>query len=421
MRLWAMCRFMLLAVGGLLGLMAHAQAQSQPSSADTARKGELRVLAIARAPLADEQLPEGGLILSLLRASLSTSGADGFEELALRWTKAAATPPQIETATVDIVLPLEGADCDQPNDLTQALAVLCDAALFSEPLLQVVVALFAPSDSTFSFDTDEGIFGKTVCVAQDHDVSVLNGAGRSWVALKRVAVLRHSTLIECVAAVQGRAADAFVATDLEGRYVLDRLGLKQAFKMQARPVATRGVHAAVPREHAKGAEVIAAIDRGLKQLKQSDAYAAIVQKHLTSLWDSSAQQQLAAGAAAGPKLPPQPAATAQPVLKPQPPKAPPVLTAVERERAMRFMKKGDEELQDGRVAPARLLYERAADIGLAQAAMALAATFDAVELGKLNLRNVQANATEAKRWDERALALGADDASQRLRRLGAKQ
>jgi hypothetical protein len=34
---------------------------------------------------------------------------------------------------------------------------------------------------------------------------------------------------------------------------------------------------------------------------------------------------------------------------------------------------------------------------------------------------VQANATDAKRWYERALALGADDASQRLRRLGAKQ
>jgi TPR repeat protein len=84
------------------------------------------------------------------------------------------------------------------------------------------------------------------------------------------------------------------------------------------------------------------------------------------------------------------------------------------------MKKGDEELEDGRVAPARLLYERAADMGLPQAAMALAATYDAVELAKLNLRNVQPNPAEARRWYERALALGAGDASQRLQRLGAK-
>jgi hypothetical protein len=49
------------------------------------------------------------------------------------------------------------------------------------------------------------------------------------------------------------------------------------------------------------------------------------------------------------------------------------------------MKKGDEELEAGNVSAARLLYEFAADAGLAQAAMALAATFDADELAKLNI------------------------------------
>jgi ABC-type amino acid transport substrate-binding protein len=419
-----MRRFMLFAFGGvlsLIALLAHAQAQDRPSATKTAQTSKLRVLAIARAPLADEHLPEGGLILSLLRAGLGTSRADRFEELGLQWTKAAL--PQIDTAKVDLILPLEGVDCDQPNDLTQSLAMLCDAAVFSEPLLQVVVGLFALSESTFTFDTDEGIFGKTVCVAQDHDVSTLNGGGRSWVALKRVTVLRRSTLLDCVAAVQGGTAHAFVASDLEGRYLLDRLGLKQAFKMQARPLATRGVHAAAAREHAKGAEVIAALNLGLKQLKRSDAYAAIVQKHLTSLWDGNARP-VAAAPATVPKAPataaakvPLPPAAALPAPK----SPPPVLTAAERDRAMRLMTKGDRELEDGRVAPARLLYERAADLGLAQAAMALAATYDPAELAKLDLRNVQPNATEAKRWYERALALGAGDARQRLQQLGAKQ
>jgi hypothetical protein len=41
------------------------------------------------------------------------------------------------------------------------------------------------------------------------------------------------------------------------------------------------------------------------------------------------------------------------------------------------MKKGDENLAEGNVVPARLLYERAVELGLAQAAMALAATYDA--------------------------------------------
>jgi TPR repeat protein len=86
---------------------------------------------------------------------------------------------------------------------------------------------------------------------------------------------------------------------------------------------------------------------------------------------------------------------------------------------MRLVKKGDEQLAEGGVAQARLLYERAAEAGLAEGAMALAATYDAAELGRLGVRGMQPDATAAKRWYERAQQLGAVEAAQRLRRLGA--
>ena len=82
--------------------------------------------------------------------------------------------------------------------------------------------------------------------------------------------------------------------------------------------------------------------------------------------------------------------------------------------------KGEEQLAQGLVAPARLLFERAADLGLAQAAMALGATYDAAELDKPNLRGISPDDTQAKRWYERARQLGASEADMRLRRLGAK-
>jgi hypothetical protein len=97
-----------------------------------------------------------------------------------------------------------------------------------------------------------------------------------------------------------------------------------------------------------------------------------------------------------------------------------VMSAAEQQRAQRAMKKGDEELDAGNVAAARLLYEYAADAGLAQAAMALAATFDADELAKLGVRGVAPNPKEARRWYERARQLGAADAAQRITRLGTQ-
>jgi hypothetical protein len=49
--------------------------------------------------------------------------------------------------------------------------------------------------------------------------------------------------------------------------------------------------------------------------------------------------------------------------------------------------------------------------------MALARTYDASELGRPELRNVMPDAAAARRWYERARALGAREAEQRLRRL----
>lgn len=96
----------------------------------------------------------------------------------------------------------------------------------------------------------------------------------------------------------------------------------------------------------------------------------------------------------------------------------PPLTPYDRQRALAFFEKGNEQLARGLVASARQLYERAADLGLAEAAMALAATYDAAELDRPHLRGVRPDANEARRWYERARALGARDAVQRLQRLG---
>jgi TPR repeat protein len=98
---------------------------------------------------------------------------------------------------------------------------------------------------------------------------------------------------------------------------------------------------------------------------------------------------------------------------------PPVLSSEERERALSYLKKGDEQVAEGNIAAARLFYIRAANSSLAQGAMALASTYDATELARLNVRGVEPDAKEATRWYERARELGATDAEQRLKRLSA--
>jgi hypothetical protein len=396
------------AVLGLVALPASGQGQGQPEKAAAAVPSKVRVLAIQRVPLADERLPDGGLIVALVRASLAKSGPDGAapSQVDVSWTAGTPALTLLTAPFIDLTLPLNAADCERPNDLAQTSAVLCDHAIHSNPIFRAVMGLFTLADSAFKFDTDESIYGKSICLAQDQDQSALNGEGRNWASDRRVVVLRQPTLTDCIAAVQARKADAFVATDLEGQHLLGRLGLATQFAMKERPLATLGLHAVVSIENDRAPDLIQALNRGLVQLKQSDAYTAIVEKHLMRPMDALP----GASAAAAPALPP-PAAKAAPGAATLP---------ADRERAARLMQKGDEELAEGRVGAARQLYERAADMGLAQAAMALAATFDAAELTGPNLRNVQPDAEQARRWYERARALGANDADRRLVRLGTK-
>jgi hypothetical protein len=97
----------------------------------------------------------------------------------------------------------------------------------------------------------------------------------------------------------------------------------------------------------------------------------------------------------------------------------PPLPPEERERAIGMYTKGQELLERGQVYAARKLFERAAEIGLAQAAVSLAATYDPEELDKLRVIGLPPDPAAARKWYEKARELGAVEASDRLRRLGA--
>jgi hypothetical protein len=84
----------------------------------------------------------------------------------------------------------------------------------------------------------------------------------------------------------------------------------------------------------------------------------------------------------------------------------------------RYVAQGERYLSEGNIAVARQFYQRAADVGYAQGAMRLAATYDPAEISQLNLRGITPDQNEARKWYQRARDLGAPGAAERLARLG---
>jgi len=85
------------------------------------------------------------------------------------------------------------------------------------------------------------------------------------------------------------------------------------------------------------------------------------------------------------------------------------------------LRKRAEELFANRdVASARLMLLRAAEAADAQAALALAKTYDPIALGDLGLRGAFADPAMARTWYEKAREFGSTDAQRRLHMLASR-
>lgn len=111
---------------------------------------------------------------------------------------------------------------------------------------------------------------------------------------------------------------------------------------------------------------------------------------------------------------------AAPVAPPPPTRralAAPELSAEAKGRAERMLAQGAKHLEQGNISAARMFFQRAAEAGLADGALRMGATYDPLELGRLESLGVNADRNEARKWYEMARDLGALDASDRLGRL----
>jgi hypothetical protein len=107
----------------------------------------------------------------------------------------------------------------------------------------------------------------------------------------------------------------------------------------------------------------------------------------------------------------------QPRLSLPPPKLAPAAPALDAEEIAVLIKRGEEFLKTGDIAAARLLLRRAAAAGSAQAALDLAATFDAPYLAQQGVLGFAPDLAQARAWYEKAAELGSREASQRLEQL----
>jgi hypothetical protein len=107
---------------------------------------------------------------------------------------------------------------------------------------------------------------------------------------------------------------------------------------------------------------------------------------------------------------PAPATAKQAARAPAPPPMDP-------EEINRLIRRGQQLLQAGDIAPARLMLQRAAMGGSGQAALLLGGTYDPEVLRDLGVLGFASNPAQAREWYQKAAGMGVTEASRRMERL----
>jgi TPR repeat protein len=88
--------------------------------------------------------------------------------------------------------------------------------------------------------------------------------------------------------------------------------------------------------------------------------------------------------------------------------------ALDPDQIKLLMKQGEQFIAAGDFVTARIAFQRAAEAGDANAAVAVGATYDPTAFAKLGAVGIGADVAKARSWYQKAEKLGSPDARRRL-------
>ncbi|MGZ6195449.1 MAG: hypothetical protein ACXWML_09475 [Candidatus Binataceae bacterium] len=211
-------------------------------------------------------------------------------------------------------------------------------------------------------------------------------------------------------AVVARLSGAVGLAALAAVFVVSGSGSRQDTADEgAKPFWSRLFGGNVMRETLSAPKVVAerkaepVIDRPVPMMERFAAATPAAEPPVAAAQQAQVQQPQAQ--AAEPPAPPEPAA---------PPAFSPPAPSLDREEIAALYKRGEQLIQQGDIAAARLMFTRAASVGDARSALALGASYDPDVLRKLGVVGVAADAALAREWYAKASGFGSREAAQRI-------
>ena len=244
-------------------------------------KEPLRLLALSHPPLTDAQQADGGVALKLLTEALESTNVG----VSVQWADGEkAFLEGLLSNKADAGIFWQSLNCDAPGEQSASGAVVCDRTAFSEPVMLAVLGVFTRLDAQLS--TPSSL--RTLCIPESQPIS--EGALDSipWLKGAQVKTLRMKTVIDCIAALDRHEAEALIALEPEGRFVIEKLKL-QSLQLSQRIETPMGLHVLVEKANPRQAILLQTINEALSKFRASSGYSQVIASHISDLTGSTAR------------------------------------------------------------------------------------------------------------------------------------
>lgn len=231
------------------------------------------------APFTGRSLPGGGLITEVVNAAFEESPSPVSFSLSWESDWSRHLFPLLDNKVFDVGFPWLQPNCDtDPNHRR------CKNFHFSDPLFEMLVLLFVRRDDNFKYASDRDIHGKTLCRPKGYYTHDLDRPGRRWISDRRINLVRGDDPADCFRRLQSGAVDGVTLNEFLGRLKVQELGLDQDVRALERPISIEGLHVLISKTHPRGTTFLYRFNEGLRRLKRSQRYNAIVSRHLSNYW-----------------------------------------------------------------------------------------------------------------------------------------
>ncbi len=253
-----------------------------PAAREPQATATISIGAVVRPPLINGQQEKGGVLLDLFLRSMAGAGIEA--KVTLAQSERELFESVLATRSLDVGLFWQTPYCEMHGGQSALEAFLCDRAEFSDPLMHMVLGIFTRIDAQLSkAGAAAEATSRVICIPESLSVPKEMLSSIAWLEGQTVRYLRPKVLIECLAALSRREADAMIAIEPETRFAIERLKLSGELHLSQKLSTPLALHAFVSKENPNLARLLADLNGALSEFRESQGYAAVLSAYLSEL------------------------------------------------------------------------------------------------------------------------------------------